>query len=1026
MNPFATSNGATGDTSINPFAPSTGTGQIDLNSSEGLLALAQAQGGALGQVAEELVHPSRGILSSIGNGFKKAFSGFVDMISVPNQVVAGVLSSKYSISEAVKKNISTSDVIFGEKEKNATTMQKVGSFLVRTATDIVLDPLTYLTFGAGQGILGLRSLPKVTLGEKTAALLGKETLSAKALSPEGFEVYKYLTAVKDQSNGIAKASEILSKFNGSPLDEVFAMGSKELDTVLANTIDAPLNMDFAKKAITNMLESKPELAETLLDKGGIKFFGQSILSGQRSAAAIKMIPGMTYLDELTQPMRKGIQSLFDPSIEKVGGQYIRLPQEYLDMEIGARNLAESMQDGRLLELSNIVKANKLDANEGKMLMAAVEARKIPVDERLANAYKQLLKFGEDDFKYLKESGVPISFLDNHAPHVLVKTKVTNVPFTLPVSTKVGAAMERTIDSPIWQDVATGIKNDGMEIFDDNIISAHALRTMSNMKGGTMRRFVRDVSSNFGQPSSLAPQGWVKINSKAIKDESGFVLAALGKDGEELLFHPAIAKRIENFAGKVINDEATSDFLRAFDSVQNLWKAGVTSIFPSFHGRNAISNVFLHYLDLGVHSLDPVKHSQAVQLVYSDRKAASLEAKAFGIGEAAEAAKDELHDLLSKKMFTDALGHEWSFGELRQTMKNNGVAFNKNITGSIDVTKSGEELANSLFPEAMSTGSKAKTIAKKIIPVTQEFAPFQAGREVGRAIEEQARVLSFVANLKNTGDVMHAATRTKQFLFDYQNLTNFEKTFLKRIIPFYTFTRKNLELQAKTLLTTPGRISAEITGLTNLGEAISGGNLTQEEQDALPDWIKSSINILKSKKGGKVELFGSLGTPIEQPFAAFQPNQFLGSVSPLFRVPVEQATGYSWFQGKPLSDVTNAAGFQRAPQAIKDFIGYKVIKGKKKDGTEFTYQMAMRPERMNIINNLPLVGRVLSSIKQMDNVDVSADSKVLQQLLGVKAYSFDIEQEQQKKEIVLEKQLKELLTKAGVTGQYTRDYILKNK
>ncbi|HRF70296.1 MAG TPA: hypothetical protein PKV66_02570, partial [Candidatus Pelethenecus sp.] len=685
-----------------------------------------------------------------------------------------------------------------------------------------------------------------------------------------------------------------------------------------------------------------------------------------------------------------------------------------------------MQDSRLLELSNIVKANKLDANEGKLLMAAVEARKMPVDERLANAYKQLLKFGDDDFKFLKESGVPISYLDNHAPHVLVKTKVTNVPFTLPVTTKVGGAMERTIDSPIWKDVANGIKNDGMEIFDDNLISAHAMRTMSNMKGGTMRQFVRDVSTSFGQPASIAPQGWVKVNSKAIKDEAGFVLQALGKDGEELVFHPAIAKRIENFAGKVLNDEATGDFLRAFDSVQNLWKAGVTSIFPSFHGRNAISNVFLHYLDLGVHSLDPVKHAQATQLVYNDRLANRLEAKAFGLGEGAEAAKNELHDLLSKKMFTDAVGHEWSFGELRQTMKNHGVAFTRNITGSIDVAQGGEALANSLFPEAMSAGGKAKSLAKKVVPVTQDFAPFKVGREVGRAIEEQARVLDFVANLKNTGDVTHAAARTKQFLFDYGNLTNFEKTFLKRVIPFYTFTRKNLELQVKTLFTTPGRISAEISGLTNLGEAISGGKLTPEEYDALPDWIKSGISILKSKKGSNIELFGSLGTPIEQPFNAFQPNQFLGSVSPLVRVPIEQATGYSWFQGKPLSDITNASGFKKAPQAIKDFIGYKVITGKRKDGTSFTYEMSMRPERMNIINNLPLVGRVLSSLKQMNNVDVASDSKILQQLIGVRPYAFDIEAEQQKKELILQNQLKELLTKAGVTSQFTRTYIKKNK
>jgi hypothetical protein len=128
----------------------------------------------------------------------------------------------------------------------------------------------------------------------------------------------------------------------------------------------------------------------------------------------------------------------------------------------------------------------------------------------------------------------------------------------------------------------------------------------------------------------------------------------------------------------------------------------------------------------------------------------------------------------------------------------------------------------------------------------------------------------------------------------------------------------------------------------------------------------------------------------------------------------------------LSDVTNAAAYRSAPKAIKDFIGYTEVKGTRSDGTPFTWYVSMRPEAMNLVNNMPLGGRVLSSLKQMQSVDVSDQYKILQGLTGIRPYSFDVQQEALKKEKELKNKLEDLLTKAGVTAQFTRTYVPKNK
>lgn len=983
-------------------------GKPDIDSIDGLLRLAQAQGGAVAQAAEELVHPSTSILSTVSSGFKKAFTGFIDIISTPSEVVAGILSKRFSVSEAIERDLRPSDVIFGQSKKHATTMQKIGGFLTRTALDILLDPLTYLTFGAGIGVFGLRATTKVTLTEEAAKKLGRSALKAQALSKAGQDIFKTLKAAERQSKGLT-AAEVISTG-----DNTLNLAKKELDDLLSKTIDAPLDKDFARQAMGNLISKHPGLADTLLDKGGIKFFGKEIQSGQRISSAIKLIPGMTQLDHITKPTRQAINALFDPKVIKVNDEYIRLPDEFIELEQVGKDLAESLSDNRLTQLSNIIRANKLNVNEAKMLMAAVEAGKLPMDARLANAYKQLTEFDKQDFDFLRESGIPISFLDKHTPHVLVDTPVKNIPFKVGPSAKAGAAFERKLEGTIEE-----LKEQGFEGFDDNLITAHAKRTLDNTRAGVSKQFLRSVSSKFGEPASQAPEGWVKLSLDGISKEGKTALSVLGENSEELLFNPAVAKRINEFVGSVINDDATKDILKKFDSIQNLWKASVTSIFPAFHGRNAISNVFLHFMDLGVHSFDPRLHAMSAQILSDNFSYNKLQRAALGTGKVAEEAKGKLHDLMTKTVFTDATGYKWSFGELRNVIKNKNIAFNKNVVGAIDIRQGQDELIRALFPE-----SQVKSVIKKIVPISQEFAPFRIGRAVGSQIEWQARLVDFLANLRNTGDVTLAAQRTKQFLFDYNNLTNFERQFMKRLIPFYTFTRKNLEVQVRGLLQTPGRTAAQVTILSNIGDVLSGGELTDKERDALPDWIKSGIGILKSKNGSTIEILGSLGTPIEQPFQAFQPNQFLGSISPLLRVPVEQASGYSFFHGKALSEVTNAGGFKRAPKVLKDFIGFTEITGKKKDGTTFTWSMSLRPERMNLILNLPPTSRVFSALKQMDTADISKQSKALQQLIGLRPFTFDLDQEAARREKELKGRVENILNKAGVLAKFERTFIPK--
>ena len=263
-----------------------------------------------------------------------------------------------------------------------------------------------------------------------------------------------------------------------------------------------------------------------------------------------------------------------------------------------------------------------------------------------------------------------------------------------------------------------------------------------------------------------------------------------------------------------------------------------------------------------------------------------------------------------------------------------------------------------------------------------------------------------------------------FLFDYGHLSQFEKTVMKRIMPFYTFTRKNLELQSRTLMTNPGRIEAELTGIQNISDVISGGQLTPEEEKAMPSWMKNGINILQKQHGSQFTIISGLKTPIEQPFQQFQPNALLGSISPLIRVPFEQLSGYSLYNGKLLSDVTNAATFKDAPKFLKDAIGFTEVHGKFKDGTTFTRYESLRPEIMNVILNLPPTSRVFGSLRQFETSNNDNSQKLLTFLTGIKPQTLDEQVEQAKRDKELVTKLDRLLTLSGVIGQFTKTFIPK--
>jgi hypothetical protein len=130
-----------------------------------------------------------------------------------------------------------------------------------------------------------------------------------------------------------------------------------------------------------------------------------------------------------------------------------------------------------------------------------------------------------------------------------------------------------------------------------------------------------------------------------------------------------------------------------------------------------------------------------------------------------------------------------------------------------------------------------TISADIAGRTIKVKPVQLTRDLNQKMEEFVRLAPIVTGLRKYGNTeqgrQSAGILMKAAQFDYSDLTDVERRFFRRALPFYTWSRNNVPLQVRSLVNNPERIRRNLAGW----EAI--GNIFSDEQGdtyVLPDYV----------------------------------------------------------------------------------------------------------------------------------------------------------------------------------------------
>ena len=306
---------------------------------------------------------------------------------------------------------------------------------------------------------------------------------------------------------------------------------------------------------------------------------------------------------------------------------------------------------------------------------------------------------------------------------------------------------------------------------------------------------------------------------------------------------------------------------------------------------------------------------------------------------------------------------------------------------------------------------------------EQFAPLQAGKEIGWAIETLNRFAPALAMAERGIDPSEIIKRVKLLQVDYRNVAAADK-YIRRMVPFYSFAKGMSTYVAKELYKRPGG---------TLAQTIRGESLLQREglDGPVPEHVSktAAISLGPSLDGG-VNVLTGFGFMHEDPLSAFggvfdkgiikgvrsagttAMQEFTSRLGPHIKVPIELATGVSLFQSGP-----------RGGRPLVDQYGH--LGGLLSKGTEAVTGRPSQIKLPPVVEQLPQllgISRHLSTSSTITDPRKTTTQKAVNLLLGARITTVSPEQQNRLISKSIEQSMSDLGAREFSTLNFPANYL----
>lgn len=476
----------------------------------------------------------------------------------------------------------------------------------------------------------------------------------------------------------------------------------------------------------------------------------------------------------------------------------------------------------------------------------------------------------------------------------------------------------------------------------------AFRLSKHYQQMSSHALVQDIIDKFGIDLAAAPGKHAGVTRSGLRGIDNIVEAQKikGLGNFKTLFPPNVfldkdtAVAVSKLNEVLGSERSIQEFLGFYDKTLARLKFLQTAPNPGFHIRNTMSDLFVNFLD-GV--VNPHRYVQAERLIMADQR-------------------------LGSAVLPGVLGN----GEVKMVLKNGNVIKGREIIEAYD----GQGLRSGFYhADAGMVEEGLNRISRGSRNVIRGFSEKR---------EDIMRMAHFIDAAQKAGEkgmraeeiYELAAKRVKKFNFDYQDLTKLEQKVFRRVVPFYSFMRKNVPLMLENFFTNPGKMIvptkannalASFMGQDNKDEPLPGLlNMTPkwlrdvpgaEVQSGAPGSAQSPVmmnvdmphNQLGQLFGGFADGDGTVPGAVQSGTQGLLKELLVGQSSPIIRGGVELATQRDLGTGadKPAGFGDTLLGTFPVGNMVLDYTGLAnvvgsdklFVRGEPKDGPTYTVNVA---------------------------------------------------------------------------------------
>jgi hypothetical protein len=384
---------------------------------------------------------------------------------------------------------------------------------------------------------------------------------------------------------------------------------------------------------------------------------------------------------------------------------------------------------------------------------------------------------------------------------------------------------------------------------------------------------------------------------------------------------SVARDMTRYIQGFSQPEALAPFVKGFDDITQLTKAGVTAVWPAKYTRDFAQGAFMNFVKeardpaySAVNPLSWVKPYQYAKTVLRDGAAldGSVTSRIKGLE---HLAPEEATQRLAQEMAS------WKVMEGNR-VKDAGLG-------------GGQAAGSKAFPLPGEAKEGLGDWLKGLVPTNKaELNPLNIGgvgrsnetqftlaRQGGKAMEwidDMNRGSAYIAKRLQGFDPEAAARAVFEAHFDYSNLSGVERSVMRRVMPFYSWMRQNIPATVSELAQKPGGAMAQTMRVANS---------LHQQQGFLPDYVGQGLAIpVGEEENGTKRYLSDFGLGFEDAFSdlAFGPKgatrtlqNVLSKTNPMIKGVLELAAGKQFYSGRDLEDLSSKGltGNMLADQAI---------------------------------------------------------------------------------------------------------------